>query len=67
MEKKKILFVCQYFYSEKFNVKELVEGLVKRGNYVTVLTGKPTYLRDPYPEGYKFWSLQKEEYKSSTL
>ena len=56
----KILVVCQYFYPEEFKVNELVEGLVKRGNEVTVLTGKPTYPRGPYPKGYKFWGVQKD-------
>ena len=63
----KILVVCQYFYPEEFKVNELVEGLVKRGNEVTVLTGKPTYPRGPYPKGYKFWGVQKEEYKGARV
>lgn len=63
----KILVVCQYFYPEEFKVNELVEGLVKRGNEVTVLTGKPTYPRGPYPKGYKFWGVQKEEYKGANI
>ena len=63
----KILVVCQYFYPEEFKVNELVEGLLKRGNEVTVLTGKPTYPRGPYPEGYKFWGVQKENYKGAKV
>jgi glycosyltransferase involved in cell wall biosynthesis len=63
----KILVVCQYFHPEEFKVNELVEGLVKRGNEVTVLTGKPTYPRGPYPKGYKFWGVQKEEYKGAKI
>ena len=63
----KILVVCQYFYPEEFKVNELVEGLVARGNEVTVLTGKPTYPRGPYPKGYKFWGVQKEEYKGANI
>jgi glycosyltransferase involved in cell wall biosynthesis len=63
----KILIVCQYFYPEEFKVNELVEGLVARGNEVTVLTGKPTYPRGPYPKGYKFWGVQKEEYKGARI
>lgn len=63
----KILVVCQYFYPEEFKVNELVEGLVARGNEVTVLTGKPTYPRGPYPKGYKFWGVQKEEYKGAKV
>ena len=63
----KILVVCQYFYPEEFKVNELVEGLVVRGNDVTVLTGKPTYPRGAYPQGYKFWGVQKEEYKGAKV
>ena len=63
----KILVVCQYFHPEEFKVNELVEGLVKRGNEVTVLTGKPTYPRGPYPKGYKFWGVQTEEYKGAKV
>ena len=62
-----ILVVCQYFYPEEFKINELVEGLVERGNSVTVLTGKPTYPRGPYPKGYKFWGVQKEEYKGAKI
>lgn len=63
----KILVVCQNFYPEEFKVNDLVEGLVKRGNEVTVLTGKPTYPRGPYPKGYKFLGVQKEEYKGAKV
>lgn len=63
----KILVVCQYFHPEEFKVNELVEGLVKRRNEVTVLTGKPTYPRGPYPKGYKFWGVQEEEYKGARV
>ena len=63
----KVLVVCQYFYPEEFKVNELVEGLVKRGNEVTVLTGKPTYPRGPYPKGYEFYGVQEEEYKGAKV
>lgn len=63
----KILVVCQYFYPEEFKVNELVEGLEKRGNEVTVLTGKPTYPRGKYPKGYKFWGVQEEDYKGAKV
>lgn len=63
----KILVVCQYFHPEEFKVNELVEGLIKRGNDVTVLTGKPTYPKGPYPEGYKFLGVQREEYKGAKV
>jgi len=63
----RILVVCQYFYPEEFKVNELVEELVQRGDEITVLTGKPTYPRGPYPKGYKFWGIQEEEYKGAKI
>ena len=63
----KILVVCQYFHPEEFKVNELVEGLVRRGNEVTVLTGKPTYPKGDYPKGYKFWGVQHEKYKGAKV
>lgn len=63
----RILVVCQYFYPEEFKVNELVEGLVQRGNDVTVLTGKPTYPRGPYPNGYKFWESRKKNTRAHIL
>lgn len=45
----RILVVTQYFWPESFRVNELVSELVKRGNQVTVLTGRPNY-----PDGIVF-------------
>ncbi|WP_279015118.1 glycosyltransferase family 4 protein [Thomasclavelia cocleata] len=42
----KILVISQYYYPEPFKVHEICEELVKRGNEVTVITGRPNY-----PEG----------------
>ena len=39
----KILLVCQYYYPERFSVTDIAEALVKEGNEVTVLTGRPNY------------------------
>ncbi len=39
----KILVVCQFYYPENFVISPLCEELVKLGNDVTVLTGKPNY------------------------
>jgi len=39
----KILAVCQYYYPENNVFTNICEGLVKLGNDVTVLTGKPNY------------------------
>lgn len=45
----RILVVTQYFWPESFRINELVSELVKRGNQVTVLTGRPNY-----PDGIVF-------------
>lgn len=39
----KILVVCQFYYPENFVITNICEELVKQGNEVTVLTGKPNY------------------------
>lgn len=39
----KILAVCQYYYPENMVFTNICEELVKCGNDVTVLTGKPNY------------------------
>lgn len=39
----KILVVCQFYYPENFAITNICEDLVKQGNDVTVLTGKPNY------------------------
>ncbi len=39
----KILLVTQYYYPERFSTSDIAEELVKQGNEVTVLTGKPNY------------------------
>lgn len=63
----KILVVSQYFYPEEFKVNEMVEEFVKRGHQVTVLAGKPNYPKGEYYEGYRFWGIQKEEYKGAKV
>lgn len=59
----RILIASQYFYPEEFKVNDLAVDLVNRGHKVTVLTGKPNYPLGKYHEGYKFWGIQKENYK----
>ena len=39
----KILLVTQFYYPERFSTTDIAEELVKLGNDVTVLTGKPNY------------------------
>ncbi len=39
----KILVVCQFYFPENFVISKICEDLVRQGNDVTVLTGKPNY------------------------
>ena len=39
----KILVVCQYYFPENIVITNICEELVKKGDDVTVLTGKPNY------------------------
>ena len=55
----KILLVSQYYYPERFSVSDIAEALVKLGNEVTVLTGKPNYGFQQILPGYK--SIKYEE------
>ena len=49
----KILVVCQYYYPENMVITNICEELVKYGNDVTVLTGKPNYGYDQIIPEYK--------------
>lgn len=49
----KILLVSQYYYPERFSVTDIAETLVKLGNEVTVITGKPNYGFQHILEEYK--------------
>ena len=39
----RILVFSQYYYPEPFKIHEICEELVRRGNEVTVITGRPNY------------------------
>ena len=55
----KILLVSQYYYPERFSVTDIAETLVKLGNDVTVLTGKPNYGFQKILDGYKDKSYEE--------
>ena len=49
----RILLVSQYYYPERFSVTDIAETLVKLGNDVTVLTGRPNYGYQKILEEYR--------------
>ena len=56
----KILIVTQHFYPENFKINDLCSELIKNGNDLTILTGKPNYPKGKYYNGYSFFSKHKE-------
>ena len=58
----KILVVSQYFWPETFRINDLVEGLVRKGHEVEVLTAKPNYPQGKFYAGYSFFSKHHESY-----
>jgi len=54
----KILLVTQFYYPERFSTTDIAEGLVKLGNDVTVLTGKPNYGYGYILDEYKHLSYE---------
>lgn len=49
----KILMVTQFYYPERFSTTDIAEELVRLGNQVTVLTGRPNYGYGHILEEYK--------------
>ena len=61
IEKKRILFISQYFWPENFRVNELVLELKRRGYEICVLTGTPNY---PLGKVYPDYLANKSKYKN---
>ena len=58
--KKKILFVCQYFYPEVFRGNDVAFHLAKEGHEVHVVTGIPNYPGGKFFEGYGVFKKRHE-------
>lgn len=52
MNKKKILFICQYFYPETFRGNDIAFHLAEDGHDVHVVTGIPNYPKGKFFPGY---------------
>ena len=51
-KKKKILFVCQYFYPEVFRGNDIAFHWAEEGHDVHVVTGIPNYPDGVFHDGY---------------
>lgn len=63
----RILIVTQYFWPENFRINDLCAELTKRGNKVTVLTGKPNYPAGVIFEDYKKQPSDFAEYEGCEI
>lgn len=59
--KKKILFVCQYFYPEVFRGNDIAFYLAQEGHDVHVVTGIPNYPAGKFYSGYGIFKNKHEE------
>lgn len=60
MAKKKILFVCQYFYPETFRGNDVAFHLAEEGHDVHVVTGTPNYPTGKFYSGYGIFKKRHE-------
>lgn len=58
--KKKILFVCQYFYPEVFRGNDIAFHLAQEEHDVHVVTGIPNYPAGKFHEGYGLFKKRHE-------
>lgn len=63
MNKKKILFVSQYFYPETFRGNDIAFHLAEKGHDVHVVTGIPNYPMGKFFSGYGLWRKRHEAIK----
>lgn len=63
MKKKKILFVCQYFYPETFRGNDIAFHLAEEGHDVHVVTGIPNYPKGKFFSGYGLFKKRHEVIK----
>ena len=62
-EKKKILFVCQYFYPEVFRGNDIAFHWAEAGHDVHVVTGIPNYPDGVFHQGYGLFKKRHEVVK----
>ena len=60
MKKKKILFVCLYFYPETFRGNDIAFHLAEEGHDVHVVTGIPNYPKGKFFTGYGLFKKRHE-------
>ena len=62
-QKKRILFVCQYFYPEVFRGNDIAFHWAEEGHEVHVVTGVPNYPDGVFHKGYGVFKKRQETIK----
>lgn len=62
-QKKRILFVCQYFYPEAFRGNDIAFHWAEEGHEVHVVTGVPNYPDGVFHKGYGVFKKRQETIK----
>ena len=60
MSKKRILFICQYFYPEVFRGNDIAFHWAQQGHDVHVIAGIPNYPEGKFFKGYGILKKRKE-------
>lgn len=63
-DRKKVLFVCQYFYPETFRGNDVAFHLSDQGHEVHVVTGIPNYPEGKFYQGYGLFKKRHEVVRS---
>lgn len=58
--KKRLLFICQYFYPETFRGNDIAFDFAARGVDVTVICGIPNYPKGKFHDGYGLFKKRVE-------
>lgn len=59
--KKRLLFICQYFYPEVFRGNDIAFDMARRGVEVTVICGTPNYPKGKIFDGYGIFKRTREK------
>lgn len=59
-KRKKILYICQYFYPETFRGNDIAFHLASKGHEVHVVTGIPNYPKGKFFDGYGLFRKRTE-------
>ena len=63
----KILIISHYYWPENFKINDISYNLAKKGNEISILTGKPNYPIGSYYSGYNFFNKNFEKFNDINI